>query len=319
MSAALAGPAGRRAAMFFRRYGIVVGFVLLFIVTSLLSNVFLTPTNLINVLRQVSINGILAVGMTLVIISAGIDLSVGSVLALAGAVAASFMVYGFAVGIGLGLAVGVTLGLLNGLMVTRLAIPPFVATLGMMAAARGMTLAYTGGRPIMPARDELFRAVGAGYVGPIPVPVIIAGLVFLLFHWILSDTRFGRYLIAVGSNEEASLLAGINVARVRLTVYVISGFCAGLAGIVLTSRLYSAGPLAGVAYELDAIAAAVIGGTSLMGGEGRISGTLIGVLIIGVLSNAFNLVGVPAHYQDIFKGFIIVAAVGIDTYSKRRR
>lgn len=302
-----------------RHVGVLLGFLVLCIVTAALSEAFLTTTNLINILRQVSINGILAAGLTLVIITGGIDLSVGSVLALTSAIAVNLIQYGFFPAVIVALLLGGILGAFTGLGVTKLNIPPFVATLGMMATARGLTLVYTGGYPLMPPRNTLFRFIGSGYVGPIPVPVIIACFVFLFFDWLLRNTRFGRYIYAVGSNDEAANLSGVNVDKTRLVVYVISGLCAALAGLVLTARLYSAGPRAGEGYELDAIASVVIGGASLMGGEGRMIGTVIGVLIIGVLSNSFNLLGVPAPYQDVFKGLIIVASVAIDTYSKKRR
>lgn len=299
------------------RAGLLLGFFALCLVTALLSRTFLTVTNIINILRQVSINGVLAVGMTLVIISGGIDLSVGSILAIVGAVVASMMVNGFVESIGLGIMLGAALGLVNGVVITRLRVPPFVATLGMMTIARGATLAFTRGYPIAPAKNSAFQYIGAGYLGPVPVPVIALLVVFLFFYWLLSDTRFGRHIYSVGSNSEASYLSGINIKRVWLIVYVISGLCSGIAAIVLTSRIYSAGPLAGNSYELDAIAAAVIGGSSLMGGVGNIPGTFIGVLILGVMNNSFNLLGIEAPYQQIFKGFIIILAVSLDMLSKR--
>jgi len=306
----------RKVGNFVRKFGIVIGLLILSLTTSLLSKTFLTYPNLINILRQVSINGILAVGMTLVILSGGIDLSVGSVLAISGALVANFMEKGFLLAIVIALGIGSILGIINGSAITKLNIPPFIATLGMLTIGRGMTLAYTKGYPLIPADNRYFRFIGAGYLGPVPVPVIILVVTFIFFYILLSKTRFGLHIYAVGGNEEAAALSGVNVDNIRLLVYTISGLLSALAAIVLTSRLYSAGPRAGVAYELDAIAAAVIGGASLMGGEGSIFGTLIGVLIFGVISNSFNLLGVPAPYQEIFKGIIIMGAVGMDMYTK---
>ncbi len=304
---------------FFRRYGIHIGLILMIVVTALASDVFLRPSNLINILRQVSINGILAVGMTMIIISGGIDLSVGSIIGVVGYTVATTMQYGFFPAILAGLCVGALFGLVNGLLITKIAIPPFVATLGTMVAGRAIVVVLTGGYPLIPVDDPIFQWIGAGYIGPIPVPVVICMLVFILFIWVMKHTKFGRYVYSVGSNEEASAFSGVKVERIRLMVYAISGILFAISGIVLTSRLYSSGPLSGNGYETDAIAAAVIGGTSMMGGEGRLSRTVIGVLILGVLSNIFNLLGVAADYQGIFKGIIIIFAVGMDTYSKKRK
>lgn len=304
---------------FFRSYGIHIGLVLMILVTACASDIFLRPSNLINILRQVSINGILAVGMTLIIISGGIDLSVGSVIGLVGYTVTVTMQYGVLFALTAGLAVGGLFGLVNGLLITKIAIPPFVATLGTMVAGRAVVVVLTGGYPIIPVDNAVFQWIGAGYLGPLPAPVIICVLIFALFIWVMGRTKFGRYVYSVGSNEEASTFSGIKVERIRIAVYVISGLLFAISGMVLTSRLYSSGPLSGNGYETDAIAAAVIGGTSMMGGEGRLSRTVIGVLILGVLSNIFSLLGVAADYQGIFKGVIIIIAVGMDTYSKKRK
>lgn len=304
---------------FFRTFGIHIGLAAMVIVTAMMSDVFLRPSNLINILRQVSINGILAVGMTMIIISGGIDLSVGSVIGVVGYVVAATLQYGLIPALLLGLAVGGLFGLINGFLVTKLAIPPFVATLGTMVAGRSVVVVMTGGYPMIPVENAVFKWIGAGYIGSIPVPIIICALAFAVFIWIMHKTKFGRYIYAIGSNAEASSYSGVKVDRIRLKVYATSGVLFAISGIVLTSRLYSTGPLSGQGYETDAIAAAVIGGTSMMGGEGKLSRTVIGVLILGVLSNLFNLLGVAADYQGIFKGLIIVIAVGLDTYSKKKK
>ena len=304
---------------FFRRYGIHIGLLVMVIITACASDVFLRPSNLINILRQVSINGILAVGMTMIIISGGIDLSVGSIIGVVGYVVATMMQYGFFPAMLCGIAAGAIFGLVNGFLITKIAIPPFVATLGTMVAGRAIVVVLTGGYPFIPVENALFKWIGAGYIGVIPVPVVICALAFIIFIWVMGRTKFGRYIYSVGSNEEASTFSGIKVDRIRMKVYVISGILFAISGIVLTARLYSTGPLSGDGYETDAIAAAVIGGTSMMGGEGKLSRTVIGVLIMGVLSNMFNLLGIAADYQGIFKGIIIIIAVGMDTYSKKKK
>lgn len=304
---------------FFRKCGIHIGLIVMMAITACISDVFLRPSNLINILRQVSINGILAVGMTMIIISGGIDLSVGSIIGVVGYVVAIMMQYGFFPAILCGLAAGALFGLINGFLITKIAIPPFVATLGTMVAGRAVVVVLTGGYPFIPVDNALFQWLGAGYIGPIPVLVVICALCFAVFIWVMGRTKFGRYVYAVGSNEEASTFSGIKVDRIRMKVYVLSGILFAISGIVLTARLYSTGPLSGDGYETDAIAAAVIGGTSMMGGEGKLSRTVIGVLILGVLSNIFNLLGIDADYQGIFKGIIILIAVGMDTYSKKKK
>lgn len=305
-------------AAFLRKYAIHIVLIVMVIGTSLVSDVFLRPSNLINILRQVSVNGILAVGMTIVIISGGIDLSIGSMIGLVGYVIAVTMQYGFLQAMLLGLLVGIVFGSINGFLVTKIAIPPFVATLGTQVVGRAVVVVLTGGYPLIPEQDALFKWIGTGYIAKIPIPVIICAITFAAFVWIMNCTRFGRYVYAVGSNEEASNYSGILVDRVRLKIYAIMGLLSAVAGIVLTSRLYASGPLSGEGYETDAIAAAVIGGTSMMGGEGQVSRTILGVLILGILSNIFNLLGVAADYQGIFKGIIIILAVGVDTYSKKK-
>jgi ribose transport system permease protein len=302
-----------------QKYRILFVFVGICILLSVLTPVFLSVNNIINVIRQVSINGILAAGMTMVIISGGIDLSVGSVAAICGAIVAGTQLkLGLAPAMLLSVATGALLGLINGLVITKGKVAPFVATLGMTTVARGLTLIYTGGRPIYNLTDA-FRVLGAGYVGPIPVPVLILALVIAVVHFVMSSTVFGREVYALGGNEEAARYSGINVERRRMMVYISMGLLSAVTGIVLTSRLGSADPTAGVGFETDAIAAVVIGGTSMSGGEGSVIGSLIGALIIGVMNNGLNLLNVSPYYQQIFKGLIVVLAVLMDSASRRKR
>ncbi|KEO54903.1 ribose ABC transporter permease [Thioclava indica] len=299
----------------------LIGLLILMAVVTMLSPHFLTTDNLLIVLRQTSINAIIAFGMTFVILTAGIDLSVGSVLALTGAVCATLIGANFSLPIVLiaTLLFGAALGAVSGLIVSIGRVQPFIATLVAMTALRGATLVFSGGRPIDAGEGvaaDVFWYIGGGYLFGIPVPVILAGVVFLICWFALSQMRFGRYVYAVGGSEQVARLAGINAGRVKVAVYAISGLMAALAGIVLTARLQSAQPTAGTSYELDAIAAVVVGGTSLMGGRGTLFGTLIGALIIGVLNNALNLLDVSSYYQMIAKGAVILLAVLVDSRSK---
>lgn len=310
-----------------QRYGILIALIALCVMLSIVSDNFLSSRNIINVLRQTSINGILAIGMTFVILTRGIDLSVGSLVALAGVVSASFATTSASAGfipgapymplipLVVGVVTGVVMGAISGVAVARYAVPAFVATLGMLSAARGLTLIYAGGRPI-PALTDGFRWIGTGDIAGIPVPIILFGLVFAVSHFVLTRTRFGRHVYAVGGNPHAAKVSGLSVNRIRFSVYVISGALAGVAGMVLAARTGSALPQAGVAYELDAIAAVVIGGTSLAGGVGRVSGTVIGALLIGVMNNGLDLLGVESYYQQVIKGALIVAAVMLDRSRK---
>ena len=297
------------------RYGIIISFLALFLILSFLSNNFLTPINIVNVLRQVSINGVLAVGMTFVILTAGIDLSIGSILALAGAVAASLVTGAeplpATLAVIVGLLVGTACGAINGGLIAYFRVPPFVATLGMLSVARGATLLFLGGRPV-PNLSLEFRWLGQGAVLGVPVPVIIFAVVFVAAFVTLRYSVYGRRVYAVGGNPRSAKTSGINTQGIVFSVYALMGALAGLAGVMLTARTTSALPQAGVGYELDAIAAVVIGGTSLTGGIGRISYTLVGVLIIGMISNGLDLMGVSSYYQQIIKGSIIVLAVLID-------
>ncbi len=280
---------------------------------------FLTVSNLLNVAEQATIIAIVAVGMTFVIITAGIDLSVGSVLAFAGVVMASALHQGVPLPVALlvGLGIGLLCGLVNGLLITIGRLPPFIATLGMMSVARGTALMFTEGRPVS-GFSEGFRSLATGEVLHVPTPVIIMIAVYAVAHFVLKRTKLGRYTYAIGGNEEAALLSGINVKLYKTMVYGLAGMLGGLAAILLTARLNSAQPIAGMNYELDAIAATVIGGTSLLGGEGTVMGTLIGALIMAVLRNGLNLLGVSSFIQQIVIGSVIIVAVLIDMALKRR-
>jgi ribose transport system permease protein len=304
-----------------RRLSVVGILLLICIVFALGSSEFLTTSNLLNVALQTSIIAIVAIGMSFVIFTAGIDLSVGSMMALCGAVAAGFAVRNgmdtyLAISIALG--VGMVLGGVNGLMVIRGGIPPFVATLSMLAIARGLTLVYTEGRPIA-GLDERFIYWGTGQILGIPLPVIIMVVIAVVAHVITRYTPFGLHVYSTGGNEETTRLAGISPDRIKLAVYMISGTLAALGGVLLSARLWSAQPNAAVGWELDAIAAPVLGGTSLFGGVGTIGGTVVGAFIIGVLSNGLNLMGVPSYYQQVIKGLVFILAVSIDLINKRRR
>lgn len=275
---------------------------------------FLTPSNVFNILRQNASNLFLATGMTMVIILGGIELSVGSVIALSGCVAAGCVVnLGLpeAVGFLAAIGVGALVGMFNGLVICKTDIPPFIVTLASMNIAKGIALVYTQGAPIRCMTDA-FKFPGAGYVGPIPTPVILMAIVFVLAALIINRTQLGRHIYAVGGNAQAAKFSGINVSKVKFIVYTYTGIMSGLAGVVVASRLYSGQPTAGDGAEMDAIAAVVVGGTSMSGGSGRIGGTLIGVLIIGVLNNGLNLMGVDSNWQYIVKGLVILLAVYVD-------
>ncbi|QEK10991.1 ribose ABC transporter permease [Crassaminicella thermophila] len=299
----------------------IIGLVIFSLIISFLSPRFLTVSNILNVLRQTSINAIIAAGMTFVILTGGIDLSVGSVLAFCGAVSAYFISAGVNVFLAVmaSLIIGALVGLFSGVMISKGKVQPFIATLVTMTVLRGATLVFTNGMPITLGSDkgaEFFSKIGGGYFLGIPIPVYLMTLVFIIAYYILTQTRLGRYVYALGGNEEASKLSGLNVSKIKLSVYAISGMLAAAAGIIITSRLSSANPNAGVGYELDAIAAVVLGGTSLAGGAGSILGTIIGALIIGILNNALNLLNVSSYYQMIAKGIVIAIAVLSDRKDK---
>ncbi len=317
----------------FSRFAPLIFLFLLVGLLSILEPGFRSPFNLFNVMRQISFIGILAVGMTFVILTAGIDLSVGSVLAFAGIVCASaakgtrdllqggvtdpggiYVLYAVLAAVGVGLAVG----LLQGTLIGKAGIPAFIVTLGGLGAWRGATLVWSNGQPISSFSDD-FTFWGQGFIGPVPVPVIIFIGFVIVGHIVLKYTKYGRWIYAVGGNMEASRLSGLPTTALIVSVYVISGLCAGVAAFLLTSRLNSAEQIAGQGYELDAIAAVVIGGTSLFGGRGGIIGTFIGAMLIGVLNNGLVVLGVPSYYQPIVIGSIIVLSVFVDQVAKARR
>jgi ribose transport system permease protein len=295
--------------------GPFIGLFIIVVIISILNPGFLSFSNLLNVLRQVSINALIAFGMTFVILTGGIDLSVGAILALSGAGTASLLAAGVdpVLAIALGLIIGTGLGAINGLIISKGKVAPFIATLATMTIFRGATLMFTDGKPITGLGDStFFKMIGGGYFFGIPMPAITMLVSFVILFMVLKKTTFGRRVYAVGGNEEASILSGIKVDRIKIYVYSLTGFLAAVAGVILTSRLNSAQPTAGSMYELDAIAAVVLGGTSLTGGKGWIVGTLIGALIIGVLNNGLNLLGVSSFFQQVVKGSVILLAVLID-------
>lgn len=296
----------------------LIGLAILVIALCVLSPRFLTISNLTNVLRQTSINAIIAIGMTFVILTGGIDLSVGSIFALSSAITGGLILLGVPafLAIFIGLLVGIFCGVVNGILITRGKIPPFIATLAMMTIIRGVTLVYTKGQPITGLGDA-FYWIGNGSIWIFPVPVVLTIVVFALTYWLLNRFKVGRYIYAIGGNEEASRLSGISTKYVKTIVYGISGLLAALSGIIIASRLNSAQPTAGQGAELDAIAAVVLGGTSLSGGQGGITGTIIGALIIGILNNGLNLLNVSPFYQAIVKGIVILIAILLDKKEKQ--
>ena len=302
-----------------RQFGTLIGLAVLCAILWILTPYFLTVSNLLNVAEQTSINAIVAVGMTFVILSGGIDLSVGSIVALSGVVLGEALRSGQPMPVALVLAalVGLACGLGNGALVSWGGLPPFIVTLGTMSIARGAALLFTEGRPVS-GFDASFRALATGRIGFVPAPVIATILVYAAAHFVLTRTTFGRYVYAIGGNEEATRLSGVPIRFHKTMIYGVSGLMSAMAAIILTARLNSAQPIAGMMYELDAIAATVIGGTSLMGGEGSLGGTLVGALIMGVLRNGLNLLGVSSFLQQIVIGGVIVVAVLLDTILKRR-
>lgn len=282
---------------------------------------FLTQTNIFNVLRQSASNLMLACGMTMVIILGGIDLSVGSIIAMSGCFAAGAIVWGGlpeVVGILIGIFSGFAFGLFNGFMISKTRIPPFIVTLASMNIAKGIAQVYSGGKPIRCMTDP-WKFLGAGYVGPIPTPVITMFVVFIIACLLLNRTKIGRHIYAVGGNDTAAKFSGINTAKVKFVVFAFSGLMAGLAGVTIASRLYSGTCTSGDGAEMDAIAAVVVGGTSMAGGSGKLGGTLIGVLIIGILNNGLNLMGINSNWQYIVKGAVILLAVYVDFLRSSKR
>lgn len=306
----------RRSPYFFP----LIGLVAVSIVMALTTENFLSSDNFLNIARQVSINAIIAVGMTCVILSGGIDLSVGSVMALSGTLMAGMMVAGVSpsAAIALGLGVGLAFGLFNGFFVAYAGMPPIIVTLATMGIARGLGLIYTGGYPI-DGLPEMFAFFGRVNVLGVQTPVVIMLLVFALAYLLLDHTPIGRYIYAIGGNEEAARLSGVRVSRYKLLTYALSGLMCSIAGLVLSSRLMSGQPNSGIGFEMDAIAAVVMGGTSITGGRGSIVGTLIGALMLGVLNNGLNMMGVSPYVQNIIKGLIILFAIYISRERRKRR
>ncbi len=309
---------GRKVIQYIKEnMGIIIALAVLCIFLSVNPNTggsFLTQKNVFNVLRQISANLFLACGMTMVIILGGIDLSVGSIIALSGCISAGCVVrYHLPIeaAILVGIVVGIAVGMFNGLIISRTTIPSFIVTLATMNIAKGLAYVYTGGSPVRVVTKE-WQFIGAGYIGVIPTPVLILVIVLAASALIMNKTKMGRYIYAVGGNAQAAVFSGIKVARVKFFVHTFSGLMAGLAGVVLASRMYSGQPTAGEGAEMDAIAAVVVGGTSMAGGSGKIGGTIIGGLIIGVLNNGLNLLNVNSFWQYVVKGTVILLAVFID-------
>lgn len=299
--------------------GILSVLVLLIVLLSFLSPVFLKYDNIISVLRQVSINMYLALGMTLIIITGGIDLSVGAIVAMCGTLTVGFIVTNglpIWLAIVIGLALGTLCGFLSGLTIATLKLPAFIVTMSMMNIAKGIGYVYSGGRSTRLV-DDAFNALGTGYLSFIPLPVLYMLILLVVFSVILNKTKFGTYIYAIGGNRESARLSGVPIKKVEIAVYTISGALSAFAGLVLCSRMYSGQPSVGDGYELDAIAACVLGGVSMSGGVGRISGTVIGVLVIGIISNGLNLMNVSSYWQLILKGLIILCAVIIDMFRNK--
>jgi ribose transport system permease protein len=300
---------------------VLVTLVLVCIITAILNPVFITPTNLINVVRQIAILGIVSSGMTMLMISGGIDLSVGTTLSLCGVMTGRVLAAGLGEipAILTGILVGALVGLVNGMIVAKTKVQPFISTLGMMSVLQGLALIATDGRQIPNLGGPLFEKIGGGMVGIIPVPIIILLTVVIASHLTLRYTRWGRNWYAIGGNEETAFLSGINVNLHKVAVYIITGLLVGVAAVTLTSRIGAALPLMGSGYELQSIAAVVIGGVSLTGGRGNMLGAFLGVLLLGVISNSLNMLNVSSFYQYISVGIIILIAVIANQYSQRRR
>lgn len=300
--------------------GILIALFVICIALSFLSDVFLTQKNIMNVLRQMSTNLYLACGMTMVIILGGIDLSVGSIIAFSGVVTVGLIARNgmpIAAAVLAGIFIGVVVGAFNGMVIAKTTIPPFIVTLATMNIARGAAYIYTGGQPIRVMSDE-FNFIGSGYVGDVPTPVIYLAVIAFASFLIMNQTKFGRHIYAVGGNTQAAKFSGINTARVKFYVHTFSGLMAGITGVVLASRMFSGQPTSGDGAEMDAIAAVVLGGTSMSGGSGKIGGTVIGGFVIAVLNNGLNLMNVNSFWQYVVKGAVILIAVYVDYIKKLR-
>ena len=318
-AAVVTGARSRAMALPWERFALPLFILLMGLVFGSLNPNFLSWTNLTNVARQSSVLALLSIGQTFAIVSGGIDLSAGSLLAIVSVLGSMQLVaFGLVPGIIGGVVVATLAGAANGALIARTRIPPFIVTLGMLSLARGTAFTITGGMPVVGLPPEV-QVIGAGSLGPLPVPGVIAAVAFLGAHWLLRRTPFGRYVYAMGGNEAAAIAAGINVRLHKFLVYCLSGFCAGVAGIVITSRTLSGQPTVGETLELYAIAAVVIGGTRLGGGDGSLVRTLFGVIVIAVLGNGLNLINVSSYIQLIVIGAILIVAVGFDLWRRERR
>jgi ribose transport system permease protein len=301
-----------------RRAGVAIGCVGLFVVFSALTSTFYQPANLIDIMLQSSINAVIAVGMTLVVMTKGIDLSVGSIVGVSSMVAASVLPHGMWLGIGAGVLVGLGCGLLNGILIAKLKLPDFIVTLGTMSVFRGAALIYVDGKPIY-GIDKVFRSMFAGEVLGVPTPVLLALAIALLAYLLIRFAALGEQIVAVGGNEEAARLSGIDVDRVKICVYALSGVLSSIAGFILVARIGAAEPIGGNGFELQAIGAAVIGGASLFGGEGNPLGSLVGALTLGAMRNGLTLLNVPSFWQFVATGIVVILAVLADQLTRKRR
>lgn len=305
---------------FIAEYAIILIFILLFAAMSLFAPNFFTAGNMANVLRQVSINGLCAIGMTFVILTGGIDLSVGAIIGVSGVLTAMMMLHNVppVLASAISLALCTLIGLATGLLISYIEIPPMVATMGTMTSLRGVAYLITGGTPVFGFHPG-YAVIGQGYVGSVPIPVIILAVSFAAGIFFLSRTRYSRYIYGVGGNEEVARLSGINVHKVKGFVYAVSGFCSALAGLVMLGRLNSGQPRAGEGYEMDVITAVVLGGVSLTGGVGKLGHVVFGVLIIGVLTNGMTMMAVDDYWQRVVKGLVLLLAVGFDRFIQKKQ
>ncbi len=301
-----------------KKYGVLIGFLFISIVVSIITPNFLTYINILNIIRQSTIIGLMAIGTTYVIIGGDFDISIGSTLALTAAIVLGFQEYvPWYIAIVIALLIGSLIGFVNGILTAKVKMIGIIVTVGTMTIVRGLTYLYTGGYPIV-GKSESFKFIGSGYVGFLPFPIIIWIVMVIFWQFILSKTKLGRYTLAVGGNKEVARLSGVPVDFYKIMTFIIGGLMAAMGGIIYASRLNVATPLAGDGYELDAIASTVIGGTSVSGGEGSVVGTVVGVLLLAVIGNVFNLLGVHVYIQYVIKGIVIIAVVGFDSYTKYR-
>lgn len=303
-----------------RNFALVFIIIAITIVMSFVSPVFMTSKNIINIIRQISINGIIAVGMTFVILTGGIDLSVGSVVAITSVIVGSMLQGGinWLVACIVALLIALVFGAFNGFMIAYVGFQPFIATLATVTMGSGIALAYSDGKPFT-ISNESFLKIGQGYIGAIPIPIVLLVIVVAIGLIILKTTTFGRYVFAIGGNKNAAKLSGVRTRRVELMVYIISALCASIVGLILSARISSGQPTAGEGYELDAIAATAIGGTSMTGGVGSLTGTIFGFVLLGLMTNSMNLLNINSFYQEIVKGILIIIAVFLDMTSKNKK